>query len=70
MDLTVEIRRTWEELSMKVPCRITRSSQQNFDFVGKLQKYCDPKGETSNWLVDSFEIMQHKDGSPFLNFPL
>ena len=33
---------------MKVPCRITGSSQQDFDFVDKLQTLT-PK-ETSNWL--------------------
>lgn len=31
-------------------------------------KSTDHKGETSNWLVDSLEIMEHEDGF-FLEFP-
>ena len=38
-DLTVEIRRTWGDSRMKEPCRITGSSEQEFDFVSKLQKH-------------------------------
>lgn len=38
-DLTVKLRRTWADSRMKVTCKTTRSSQQDFHFVGKLQNY-------------------------------
>ena len=53
-DLNVEIRRTWEDSSMKVPCRITGSSYQDFDFEVSCNS-TNPKGETSSWLADSFQ---------------
>ena len=51
---------------MKVPCRITGSSYQDFDFEVSSQNN-DPKAETSNWLVDSFQKPQHEDNFLFLN---
>ena len=49
---------------MKVPCRITGSSHQDFDFEVSC-KNTDCKGETSNWLVDSLQKSQHKDNFLF-----
>ena len=68
-DLTVKIRRTWGDSDMKVPCGITGSSNQDFDFEVSC-KNTDPKGETSNWLVDSLQKQQHEDNFLFLNFRL
>ena len=53
---------------MKVPCRITGSSQQDFDFVDKLQTLT-PK-EASNWLADSLQKPQYEDYFLFLSFQL
>ena len=54
---------------MKVPCRITGSLHQDFDFQVSC-KNSDPKGETSNWLIDSLQKLQHKANFLFLNFQL
>ena len=54
---------------MKVPCRVTGSSHQDFGFEVSC-KNTDPKGQTTNWLVDSLQKPQHKDGFFFLNFQL
>ena len=54
---------------MKVPCRITGLSHQDFDFEVSC-KNTDRKGETSNWLVDSLQKPQREDNFLFLNFQL
>ena len=68
-DITVEIWRTWEDSSKKVPCRITGLSHQDFDFKERC-KTTDPKGQTSNWSVDSLQKPQDKDNFLFLSFQL
>ena len=54
---------------MKVPCRITGSSHQDFDFEISC-KNTDPKGETLAWLVDSLQKPQHVNNFLFLNSQL
>ena len=52
-DLTVEIRKTWGGSRMKWPCRIAVSSQQGFDFVGKLHKHRSQRRDFKlvGWLI-------------------
>ena len=68
-DLTVEIGTTRGDSSMKVHCRVTALSQQDFDFDVSC-KNTDPKGETSNWLVDSLQKPHYKDDFLLLNFQI
>ena len=51
-DLTVGVRINCGDPSVKAPQRIIESSQQDFNFVVKLQKIMIPNEETPNWLVD------------------
>ena len=54
---------------MKVPCRITGLSHQDFDFEVSCEN-TDPKGDTSDWLVDSLQNPQNEDSFLFFSFQL
>ena len=68
-DLTVEIRRTLGHSSKKVPSGITGSSQQDFDFVGKLQKYWPQRRyfKLVGWLIAKTAVQRWYS---FFKFPV